>query len=136
MCPQRRLRFQPSGEGVDQVLGELESQVMSLVWENPGATAREVHSRLGKLNLAYTTIVTILDRLHAKGLVVRERMGRPFAYTAAVKREDFEAQLTRDVLVGLMKDASRPVLNTFVDLVSTNPDLLDELEQLIRKKKA
>ena len=136
MGPKRRLRFQPSGEGVDQVLGELESQVMSLVWENPGATAREVHSRLDRLNLAYTTIVTILDRLHAKGLVVRQRMGRPFAYTAAVKREDFEAQLTRDVLVGLMKDDSRPVLNTFVDLVSTNPDLLDELELLIRKKKA
>ncbi len=136
MSPKRRLRFQPSGEGVDQVLGELESQVMSLVWQNPGATAREIHSRLGKLKLAYTTIVTILDRLHGKGLVVRQKMGRPFAYTAAVKREDFEAELTRDVLVGLMKDDSRPVLNTFVDLVSTNPNLLAELEQLIRKKKA
>ena len=132
----RRLRFQPAGEGVDQVLGELESQVMSLVWQNPGATAREIHSRLGKLNLAYTTIVTILDRLHGKCLVVRQKMGRPFAYTATVEREAFEAELTRDVLVGLMKDDSRPVLNTFVDLVSTNPDLLAELEQLIRKKKA
>ena len=136
MSPKRRLRFQPAGEGVDQVLGELESQVMSLVWQNPGATAREIHSRLGKLNLAYTTIVTILDRLHGKGLVVRQKMGRPFAYTAAVEREDFEAELTRDVLVGLMKDGSRPVLNTFVDLVSTNPELLAELEQLIREKKA
>ena len=71
MFPKRRLRFQPAGEGVDQVLGELESQVMSLVWQNPGATARDIHSRLDELNLAYTTIVTILDRLHGKGLVVR-----------------------------------------------------------------
>lgn len=130
-----RLRFQPSGEGVDQVLGELESQVMSCVWERPGATAREIYDRLEKPNLAYTTIVTILDRLHAKGLVTRERVGRPFAYTARVERQDFEAQVTRDVLEGLLKDESRPVLNTFVDLVSTSPDLLDELERLIQERK-
>jgi predicted transcriptional regulator len=136
MFRKMRLRFQPGGKGVDQVLGELESQVMNLVWDNPGATAREVHSWLSKRNLAYTTIVTILDRLHAKRLVAREKVGRRFAYTAAVNREDFEAQLTRDVLVGLLKDDSRPVLNTFVDLVSAKPELLDELEKLIRKRKA
>jgi len=136
MSRKRQLRFQPGGEGVDQVLGELESQVMNLVWDNPGATAREVHLWLSERNLAYTTIVTILDRLHVKGLVAREKVGRPFTYTAAVNREDFEAQLTRDVLVGLFKDDSRPILNTFVDLVSTKPELLDELERLIRKRKA
>ncbi len=136
MGQKMKLRFQPSGEGVDQVLGELESQVMTLVWDNPGATAREIYDWLSKLNLAYTTIVTILDRLHTKGLVVRRKVGRPFVYTAGVKREDFEAQLTRDVLAGLLKDDSRPVLNTFVDLVSTSPELLDELEKLIQKRKA
>lgn len=130
-----KLKFQPSGEGVDQVLGELESRVMRLVWDNPGATARETYNRLGRPKLAYTTIVTILDRLHAKGLVVREKVGRAFAYTAGIKREDFEARLTRDVLAGLLKDESRPVLNTFVDLVSTSPELLDELERLIRERK-
>ena len=136
MFRKTRLRFQPGGKGVDQVLGELESRVMNLVWENPGATAREVRSWLSERNLAYTTIVTILDRLHAKGLVSREKVGRPFTYTGAVDREDFEAQVTRDVLVGLLKDDSRPVLNTFVDLVSAKPELLDELVKLIRKRKA
>ena len=131
-----KFRFQPSGEGVDQVLGELESQVMNLVWEYPGSTAREIYRRLGRPHLAYTTIVTLLDRLLVKGLVVREKVGRPFAYTATVGREDFEAQLTRDVLEGLFKDDSRPVLNTFVELVSTSPELLDELEKLIQEKKA
>ena len=51
-----KLKFQPSGEGVDQVLGELESRVMRLVWDNPGATARETYNRLGRPKLAYTTI--------------------------------------------------------------------------------
>lgn len=131
-----KFRFQPSGEGVDQVLGELESQVMNLVWEYPGSTARETYKRLDRPKLAYTTIVTILDRLHAKGLVTREKVGRPYAYTAAVKREEFEAELTRDVLEGLFKDDSRPVLNTFVELVSASPELLDELEKLIQEKKS
>lgn len=130
-----KLRFRPSGSGVEQVLGELESQVMRLVWEHPGATAREICRGLNRPALAYTTIVTILDRLHAKKLVTRKKIGRPFAYTAQVAREDFEARLTRDVLVGLLKDGSRPVLNTFVDLVSASPELLGELERLVRKKK-
>ncbi len=58
-----------------------------------------------------------------------------FAYTAKATREDLEAELTRDVLAGLLKDDSRPVLNTFVDLVSTTPELLEELEKLVREKK-
>jgi predicted transcriptional regulator len=130
-----KLRFHPSGSGVEQVLGELESRVMRLVWENPGATAREIYRGLDRPDLAYTTIVTILDRLHAKRLVTREKRGRPYLYTAKVGREDFEARLTRDVLAGLLKDESRPVLNTFVDLLSASPESLDELERLIRERK-
>ena len=135
MLRKMRLRFRPSEEGVEQVLGELESRVMKLVWENPGCTARSICSRLDKSNLAQTTILTILDRLHKKDLVSREKVGRPYAYTATVKREDFEEQVTRDVLQGLLKDEAKPVLNTFIDLVSVNQRLLDELEELIRKRK-
>ncbi len=108
---------------------------MNLVWENPGSTAREIHNALQRRDLAYTTVVTVLDRLHAKMLVRREKVGRAFSYTAQVRRQDFEAQVTRDVLAGLLKDGSRPVLNTFVELVSTSPELLDELERLVHEKK-
>jgi predicted transcriptional regulator len=135
MFDKMRFRFQPSGEGMDQVLGELESRIMRLVWTDPGATAREIHARLAPPRLAYTTILTVLDRLHGKGLVARERKGRRFSYTPAIDRVEFEARITRDVLEGLLRDGSRPVLNTFVDLVAADETLLDELEQLIRERR-
>lgn len=130
-----KLRFRPSAGGVGQVLGELESEVMSQLWENPEVTAKEIHSRLHSRNLALTTILTILDRLRRKGLVDREQMGRAFVFRPAVERGEFEAQVTHDVLQGLLKESSRPILNTFVDLVASDEALLDELELLIQKKK-
>lgn len=130
-----KLRFRPSAKGVDQVLGELESEVMSQLWEKPDVTAKEIHSRLQNRNLALTTILTILERLRRKGLVDRERRGRSFVFQPAVGRGDFEAQVTRDVLQGLLKESSRPILNTFVDLVASDEALLDELELLIQEKK-
>ena len=129
------LRFRSSGLGVDQVLGELEAVVMSRLWEHPDVTAREIHSRLQSRDLALTTILTVLDRLHRKGLVDRERIGRAFTFRPAVGKGDFEAQVTHDVLQGLLKESSRPILNTFVDLVASDEALLDELEQLVREKK-
>ncbi|UCF39283.1 MAG: BlaI/MecI/CopY family transcriptional regulator, partial [Acidobacteriota bacterium] len=53
------LRFTPSENGVGQVLGELETRVMEVVWENPGITARSICSTLKESNLAQTTILTI-----------------------------------------------------------------------------
>lgn len=129
-----RLSFRPAGQGVGQVLGELETKVMEQVWAKPGCTARDVLEGLRPRRLAYTTVVTILDRLFQKGLVSRHREGKPFVYQAAISKERFDEDLTREVLRGLFKENSRPVVNAFVDLVSTDEDLLSELEELIRDK--
>ncbi|MEV7997262.1 BlaI/MecI/CopY family transcriptional regulator, partial [Streptomyces sp. NPDC086077] len=63
--------------------GELEVQVLAALREADGpATAGWVRQRLGG-DLAYTTVITILTRLLAKGAVTRERAGRSFAWTPA-----------------------------------------------------
>ncbi len=64
--------------------GELEALVLSALKEADGpATAGWVQERLGG-DLAYTTVITILTRLLAKGAVTRERSGRSFAWTCAL----------------------------------------------------
>ncbi|MGW4024898.1 BlaI/MecI/CopY family transcriptional regulator, partial [Streptomyces sp. NPDC005009] len=63
--------------------GELEALVLAALREADGpATAGWVQERLGG-GLAYTTVITILTRLLAKGVVTRERTGRSFAWTPA-----------------------------------------------------
>lgn len=117
-------------------MGELESKVMGEVWESPSCTAREVLDRLrSKRVIAHTTVLTILTRLCEKGLLTRRRKGKVFVYRPVINQEQFNEKVTRDVLEGLLKEDSRPILSTFVDLVSTNEEQLEELEELIRRKR-
>ncbi|GGV70195.1 BlaI/MecI/CopY family transcriptional regulator [Streptomyces griseoloalbus] len=92
--------------------GELEAMVLSALREAEGpATAGWVQERLGQ-DLAYTTVITILTRLLAKGAVTRERTGRSFAWTSASGQAGLAAHKMRRVL-----DAERDreaVLASFV----------------------
>ncbi|GGL64821.1 hypothetical protein GCM10010129_05470 [Streptomyces fumigatiscleroticus] len=80
--------------------GELEVQVLSALREaDAPATAGWVQERLGG-DLAYTTVITILTRLLAKGAVTRERAGRSFVWTPASDEAGLAARKMRKVLDG------------------------------------
>ncbi|MFY1634178.1 BlaI/MecI/CopY family transcriptional regulator [Solwaraspora sp. WMMB335] len=83
-------------------LGELERAVMDVLWDrDPAAgavTVRDVADALQERDLAYTTVMTVLDRLAGKGMVSRERSGRAWRYQPAASREAYIAQLMLDAL--------------------------------------
>ncbi len=72
------------------VLGELEQAVMDVLWAQTGAlSVREVHARLiADRDLAYTTVMTVLDRLAKKGIVCRNLDGRAWHYRPLASRTD------------------------------------------------
>jgi predicted transcriptional regulator len=117
-------------------LGALETQVMEAVWRRGGELrVRDVHAGfLGRL--AYTTVMTTMDRLFKKGLLDRRKQGRAFSYSARVSR----GQLVRDAGAGLIRDLlaseGEPALSFLVDAVTERDrELLDSLERLVREKK-
>lgn len=82
------------------ILGELETRIMEMLWQqgNP-ASVREVHENLlSEKNLAYTTVMTVLDRLAKKGVVRRERAGRAWLYTAGRSRAELVVAAMQDAL--------------------------------------
>jgi predicted transcriptional regulator len=80
-------------------LGDLERAVMDVLWDRAGpATVRDVADALAGRELAYTTVMTVLDRLATKRLVTRERVGRAWSYRPAASREAYVAQLMLDAL--------------------------------------
>jgi predicted transcriptional regulator len=105
-------------EKVPRRLGELERLVMEQLWAADGAlTVREVHDRLSTTReLAYTTVMTVLDRLAKKQLTERERDGKAWRYKAASPREELAADLMRDALDGA--GDRREALVRFVGQVS------------------
>jgi BlaI family transcriptional regulator, penicillinase repressor len=89
-----------SEERAPRPLGDLERLVMERLWAAPEAlTVREVHEQLARTReLAYTTVMTVLDRLAKKKLTERERDGKAWRYRAAAPREEMAAGLMRDAL--------------------------------------
>lgn len=80
-------------------LGDLERAVMDVLWDRDApATVREVGEALDGRGLAYTTVMTVLDRLAGKGMVERERAGRAWSYRPAAPREAYIARLMLDAL--------------------------------------
>lgn len=81
-------------------LGELERAVMDQLWGNDlPQTVREVHSGLlADRELAYTTVMTVLQRLHCKNMVVQMRSGRAFRYAPSYGRDELVAGLMVEVL--------------------------------------
>ncbi|WP_432507561.1 BlaI/MecI/CopY family transcriptional regulator [Kineococcus arenarius] len=81
-------------------LGELERDVMDRLWSaGIPLTVREVHEQLAAhRKIAYTTVMTVLDRLAKKGVVRQQREGRAFRYSPAASREQMVAGLMLDAL--------------------------------------
>ncbi|GAB2873554.1 BlaI/MecI/CopY family transcriptional regulator [Streptomyces mayteni] len=83
-----------------RALGELEAEVMSVVWRGAGPlTVQNLTDSLNERRpLAYTTVMTIVDRLRAKGWLTREKAGRAYRYSAARSADDYTAALLAQAL--------------------------------------
>ena len=117
-------------------LGHLETDVMEIVWRGSDVVVKDVQALLAR-PVAYTTVMTTLDRLYKKGYVRRRREGRAFVYSATLAKHELEVNVTNGLLKDLIAGGSAtPVLSNLVDAVADGANgLLDELERLIRDKR-
>ena len=128
--------FKPNARGAGQVLGELETAMMELLWREPGQTVNEVEERLRRRReIAHTTVLTTLDRMYRKGYLTREKQGKAFVYSPRYTREEFERGLAQEVLGALLGQFAEPALSAFVELVAKDEGTLDQLEAMIREKR-
>lgn len=89
--------------------GELEAVVMDRLWSHgEPATVREIRAELNEDRpVAYTTVMTVMDNLHRKGFLEREKAGRAWRYHPVKTREEYTADLMREVLdSGADRDAT------------------------------
>jgi predicted transcriptional regulator len=97
-------------------LGHLELKVMEVLWAHGESNVKDVVGQLGR-PLAYTTVMTTLDRLFKKGLLERRKLERAFTYSAKLSRSE--------LLFSCLVDAVGP----------RDAELLDELERKIKLKR-
>jgi predicted transcriptional regulator len=118
-------------------LGPLERRVMDAVWRSGEASVRDVHATLGEL--AYTTLMTTLERLHRKGLLDRRKTGKAFLYRARRTAAELRQDAARGLLASLLSvdgDEARPILSCIVEAVGARDRaMLDDLSRLVRRKR-
>ena len=135
----RLFGFQRPSDVVMPTLGNLERAVMQFAWRRGALSVRDVHDEFAG-RIAYTTLMTTLDRLFQKNLLDRRKDGRAFIYAPRVSPEEFERGIAADVLAALLgrgdEQTVEPVLACIVDAVSERDrELLDELERLVKEKR-
>jgi len=119
-------------------LGPLEQELLSALWMRGSATVREMIDA-GGINLAYTTVMTTLDRLYKKQLLNRSAEGRAFRYSPRYTQEELEKAAVGEAirqLLGSGEAAALP-LSYLVEAVSEHDaGLLDDLQRLLDQKRA
>lgn len=122
-----------AGQGAEKLLGELELDVMRVVWERESMTVRDVLEALAETrSLAYTTVMTVMSRLAGKGLLVVDKQGKTYHYRPAYSREEFEAQAVGQVVQSLINNfGGEMAISQFVEQLSAaDPEHLARLAEL------
>ena len=119
-------------------LGPLEIAVMEILWERGESNVHDVVEKLGR-PLAYTTVMTTLDRLYKKGLLSRHKSERAFLYSTRQTRLEWEHKRAGEFVAGFLNGpeaAGELLISCLVEAVGQkDAALLDELERKIRMKR-
>jgi predicted transcriptional regulator len=119
-------------------LGTLEFELMQILWSEGESSVRDVVPKLSR-PLAYTTVMTTLDRLFKKGLLDRHKSDRAFVYSPHLSHQEWERRRAGDLVAGFLSgpNPSRELLlSCLLDAVGEHDaSLLDDLEKKIRNRR-
>ena len=106
--------FRPDRPGIRKVLGDLEAEIMELVWSRPsgqGVTVREIFEELyERRRLAYTTVMSTMARLAKKRLLRAEKVDQAYVYHPTATQEEFVSRFVGRILENLLVGFSGPTL--------------------------
>ena len=113
---------------------------MKIVWERDRSTVRDVYETLlERRKVAYTTVMTTLDRLFKKGLLQRHNTDRAFFYSPRLSRQEWERQTASEFVAGFLAgppSSRQLMISGLLDAVGQHDAaLLEELEKKIQSKR-
>lgn len=129
--------FDPNKKGLRKILGDLETDIMEILWKQNEMTVHDVHKKiLSQRSIAYTTVMTVMSRLEEKGLLRRVKEGNVFVYSPSIAKEQFTLSTVKKVINEILADFSTPALSSFVEsLDEMDSDKIKELTKLIEEKR-
>ena len=117
-------------------LGDLQLQIMKVLWRSGPLSVAEVQEALVDQDLAYTTIATMLRKMEDRGLVRHHESNRKFIYQAVVAVEEVTRSAADDLVERLFEGRLADAVSHLLETRDVSVEELTRLEQMIRQRRA
>lgn len=135
MTPKVQFHYDPARPGLGQILGDLEKDVMEVLWRRGELPVSEMVSSLAR-PVAYSSVITVANRLVKKRLLFRRKEGKTYHYRPRLTREDLLDTVARQILDRVSAIAPPATVVHFMDaVIRENPETLRALERLIEERR-
>lgn len=121
---------------IGKVLGELESEVMEIIWQSPSPVSVRVITETlqKKRKIAYTTVMTIMGRLVDKGLLKRQESGKAYIYQPAYSKDRFLTRVSRQIIKNFIASFGKPAVAHFAEEIDKlTPAKRKSLRKLLKE---
>jgi BlaI family penicillinase repressor len=116
-------------------IGDLELQILNVLWERGPSTVREVLEALPPHpRQAYTTILTMLRYMHEKGFVDRDERGKAHVYRARLRERPVKRGLLRGLVETAFRGSAEAVIARLLEDEQLTPEELARVKELIEAK--
>jgi len=115
----------------------LELEILKVLWDHSPLSARDVRDRLKEQSgrdLAYSSVITMLNIMVRKGYLARRKDGKAFLFTPRVQRESVAGEMTGDLLSRLFDGSASAMVLNLIETADLDAEELAELRRLITRK--
>ena len=137
MNKQIKFHFNPFKEGLNQVLGALEKDIMEVLWNRGESCVKDILAAFSSdRDISYSTVITVTNRMVKKGLLKKRKVGKAFFYKPTYTREEFFEVVSKKMVEGVSEFSFQSAMVHFVDYMSrVNPDKIEYFSKLIESKR-
>lgn len=111
---------------------EKELEILQVIWEKGPVSVREIHDALGgEEQNGYTTILKLLQIMHEKGMVARQKSGKLHLYSAVASQENVQNQMLNKIIDGVFQGSAAQLVLRALGNTKTSQEELDEIRKYL-----
>lgn len=132
-----KFNFNPFKEGLNQVLGTLEKDIMEILWNHGESSVKDIVDILvTDKNISYSTVITVTNRMVKKKLLRKRKVGKAYFYKPEYTKEQFLELVSKKVVEGVSGFSLHSAMIHFVDcMAELDPDKIEFFSKLIESKR-
>lgn len=118
--------------------GPLQKEILKIIWERGPLSGRDLVELINaplRKKYAYNTVLTIIEKMRQKGIILRRKIGKSYFFWPRVTKDNLLRNRVHEFLQGLVKEFSEPVMSHFLDSKDRiEPEKVEELVSFLKER--